>query len=228
MTKFIILLLSLSFLFGCEINPVQQDSPLKGATENIQGLWSEDEHFVVIEGNHIKVHISPNFIDSGEFTYSNDIIECKNEYTNSTTSYKVVGLSDKQLALEVSYRDVDGFIKDTMLVLEKSNKTPEQLNFTGKTITQRGKYYGLIELEFKNEFSALLRNGKDMQPNPINLYYIYNEGYMYMQQFSFRNDRWGSSTWCDFVDTGEVVVFRLSFDNQGMINGFSIIKGNEL
>jgi hypothetical protein len=228
MKRLITLLMSILFLIGCEATPTNQVPPTKDVVKDMQGLWVEDDHFVIIEGNHIKVHISPNFIDSGEFTYTNDYIKCENEYTNKTTSYHVVNLSEEQLALEVTYRDIDDNMKNALLILEKSKKTPTTPHFTGKTITQQGKYYGQIELEFKNEYSALLRNSRDMQPNPINLYYIYNNGSMYMQQYSFRNDRWGSSTWCDFVDTGEVVIYRLTFDDNGMVNGFRVIRGNEL
>ena len=107
---YILILLSIIILQSCARTEDGEPGSTSDNTKSlIIGVW-ESENYVVSFGNDgfYSAYITDEFIDSGDYTQSKNIVSCQNSYFNRTTIYTIEEVSDDLLKVNIDYKDLYG------------------------------------------------------------------------------------------------------------------------
>lgn len=197
------------------------------------GVWESGNYFISFSSDgFLTSYVASDFIDCGSYTKSADkVITCNNLYFSHSTTYAVQSLDDEKMTVKISYQDVDGNSKSTSLTLTKSSKTPsaKESNLVGKMYTYLKSGYGHITFQFTNYYSATKTSDKtNIAKYPLSLFYIYFNGYCYFQTFNTAERVGLIGGWNQISGTGEITVYKFSFNSNGSISDFEDVSSTLL
>lgn len=197
------------------------------------GVWESGNYFVSLSSDHfLTAYVAPNFIDCGSYTRSNDdVITSSNSYYAKSTTYTIKSIDDKSMKIDVAYTDVKGDSKSTSLTLAKSSKTPTVKDnpLIGKNFSWQA-LHGVTTMTF-NTFNTGLQTStwKNFEDYPLTIYYIYFDGCVYYQQFWPRGRQIPSiGGWGTKADTGDIIVSKVTFSNDGSIQDMTGVTDEKL
>lgn len=186
------------------------------------GVWESGNYFISLSSDHfLTAYVAPNFIDCGSYARSNDnVITSSNSYYVKSTTYSIKLIDKKSMKIDVAYTDVNGNSKSTSLTLSKSNKTPTTKDnpLVGKNFSWQS-LHGVTTLNF-NTYNTGTQSSTwvNFTDYPLTLYYIYFNGYVYYQQFWPKGRQIPSiGGWGTKADSGEIIVSKVTFSNDGSI-----------
>lgn len=183
---YILILLSIIILQSCARTEDGEPGSTSDDTKSlIIGVW-ESENYVVSFGNDgfYSAYIADEFIDSGDYAQSKNIVSCQNSYFNRTTIYTVEEVSDDLLKVNIDYKDLYGNKKTKSISFTKVKKTPSTKNNTlsGKSYTFNAPYFGNITMSFNTYNSGIKSATKgSAKQYPLNFFYIYIGEKVYYQ-----------------------------------------------
>mgnify|MGYP001075797984 CR=1 FL=1 len=122
---YILILLSIIILQSCARMEDGEPGLTSDDTKSlIIGVW-ESENYVVSFGNDgfYSAYIADEFIDSGDYTQSKNIVSCQNSYFNRTTIYTIEEVSDDLLKVNIDYKDLYGNKKTKSEVIHMENES---------------------------------------------------------------------------------------------------------
>lgn len=201
-------------------------------TDSEVGVWKSGNYFVSLSSDHfMTAYVAPNFIDCGSYTRNNNVITSTNTYYAKTTTYTIRSISEKSMTVDVSYRDLLGKNKTNSLVLTKTSITPTTKDnpLVGKSFSWQG-VYGVTTMAFNSYNTGVKSNTwKNYKDYPLPIYYIYFDGCLYYQEFSPAGKQMPSiGGWGTHVDDGVITVIKVSFNNDGSIQGMINVDKDKL
>lgn len=216
---FIYLMLCASVLVSCGGSDIGS-----GQDEMVSkvGVWSDGKNFVSISSDDfLTSYIASDFIDCGDVSESENTINCHNVYFNKNTLYNVLSVSKTMMKISVTYKDVLGQEKDTVLSLTKTQLDPvtKDNSLTGKSYTFRTAYLGNVTLTFSTYCVGLMTSSSlSCRKYPLAIFYIYMDGKLYFQKFTQKGIQVPTiGGWTTEVDDGSVTVYKLAFGSDGSV-----------
>ena len=202
-------------------NPNKPDEP-KITTQTLAGVWENGDKFIsfTVDGFYC-AYLADNFIASGAYSISNDVVKCNNVYYGTELSLSVSNIDAKNIKGKVSYVDFDGKPTEINVNFNKSDKTPtpKENILIGKSYSSLGAYTdgsGMFDdvYDFNLFNSATITRTKKsgLKDSKIkNLHYIYLAPNLYYQQFKPKTA--GLSSFYNKCDNGEVIKEEVTISN---------------
>lgn len=164
-------------------NPPQEESA------SIIGTWENDDYFVSFgEDGFYCCYLDEDFIDSGNYKQSDNIITCSNMYFNRNTTFNINHVTETEIGVEINYMDFSGNNKSKNMILTKSNIEPasKENPLIGRSISWNTyDMFGIIAMKFNTYNSGAKTASKGSAKNyPLDFFYIYVENRMYYQLLS--------------------------------------------
>lgn len=201
--------------------PNHPDEP-KITNQTLAGVWENGDVFISFTADGFYcTYLADNFIASGTYSVSNDVVKCNNAYYGTKIFFRVSDITAKNIKGKVNYEDFDGKPTDINVYFNKSDKTPtpKENILMGKSYSSFGAYTdgsGMFDdvYDFNLYNSATitrtmksgLRNSKIK-----NLHYIYLAPNLYYQQFKPKSA--GLSSFYSNCNNGEVIKSEVTIAN---------------
>lgn len=202
-------------------NPNKPDEP-KITNQTLAGVWENGDIFIsfTVDGFYC-TYLADNFIASGTYSISNDVVKCNNAYYGTELSLNVSDITAKNIKGKVNYVDFDSKPTEINVNFDKSNKTPtpKENILIGKSYSSLGAYTdgsGMFDdvYDFNLFNSATITRTKKsgLKDSKIkNLHYIYLTPNLYYQQFKPKTA--GLSSFYNKCDNGEVIKKEVTITN---------------
>lgn len=202
-------------------NPNKPDEP-KITNQTLAGVWENGDIFISFTADGFYcTYLADNFIASGTYSISNDVVKCNNAYYGTELSLNVSDITAKNIKGKVNYVDFDGKPAEIKVNFDKSNKTPtpKENILIGKSYSSLGAYTdgsGMFDdvYDFNLFNSATITRTKKsgLKDSKIkNLHYIYLAPNLYYQQFKPKTV--GLSSFYNKCDNGEVIKKEVTITN---------------
>lgn len=221
---FLMAMLSTILFTSCsksENEPTADDDKNSIQQSDIVGVWKNGNYFVSFGSDGFcAAYIVEQFIDSGNYNLSNDVISCSNTYFNRSTTYIIRSVSDTELKVDITYTDLNGNNHNKAMTFLKDTTTPASRNNTlgGKFHTWQSTIFGNITMNFSTYNSGIKSATKGSAAKyPLNFFYIYIGERLYYQ--ILRNNSIQVPTigsWATSYD--DVICWKLFFSPNGSIS----------
>lgn len=230
MKKILFLMPMLAALFvfsGCSSDKNQEeidDGNIK--KELLIGTWESGNYFVSFnKDDYYSAYIADEFIDSGDYTQDKNVVSCRNSYFNRTSTYTIKKASDKELDVDIQYKDLYGNTQNKSITFTKTSTIPASKSNTldGKSIQWHSIYSGYITMKF-NSINAGVKSASSgsAAKYPLDFFYIYIGNKMYHQ--ILRNTSIQVPTIGGWPSKyNEVICWELHFSSNGTIDSFEKI-----
>lgn len=206
---------------GGDDEPDKPDEP-KITNQTLAGVWENGGMFISFtEDGFYCTCLTDNFIASGAYSISNDVVKCNNAYYGTELSLSVSDIAADNIKGKVNYVDFDGNPAEINVNLNKSDKTPtpKENILTGKSYSIFGAYIDgsgmfddVYEFNLFNSATITRTNKSGSKDSKIkNLHYIYLAPNLYYQQFKPKSA--GLSSFYKNCDNGEVIKKEVTITN---------------
>lgn len=229
MKRILLMLSMLVALFGVSCssdnNPTENDDgSIK--KELLIGTWENGNYFVSFgQDDYYSAYIADEFIDSGNYTQSQNVVLCQNNYFNRNSTYTIKKVSNIELDVDILYKDLYGDTQKKSITFTKTSTFPVSKSNTldGKSIQWYSPYFGYITMKF-NSINAGVKSASSGSAvkYPLDFFYIYIGDKMYHQVL--RNTSIQVPTiggWSSKYN--EVICWKLHFSSNGTIDSFEKI-----
>lgn len=195
--------------------------------QSVIGVWENGNNLVSFNSDGFySAYIADEFIDSGDYIYSESVVSCENTYFSRKTIYTIKSISDTKLDVNINYIDLDGKSQNKAIVFTKAMTTPASKSNTlsGKSYTSQSTYFGNVTMTFSAYNSGIKSATKGNAANyPLKFFYIFIGEKLYYQildDSSIQVPSIGSWT----TDYNTVKCWKLSFNPNGSISNVEIIS----
>lgn len=194
---------------------------------DITGVWENNNYFISFgSGGFYSAYIADEFIDSGNYTQSKDVILCKNTYFNRNTIYTIKGISDTELKAEITYTDLYGNNNKKNMTFTKATTMPASQSNTlgGKSYKLNSSTFGKITMLFSTYNSGIKSASKGSATKyPLNFFYIYIGEKLYYQVLQSNSSQVPTiGSWT--TNYNDIICWKLHFSSNGSISGHDVIK----
>lgn len=185
-----------------EDDSTTDDSKNTISQSDIIGVWKSGDYFVSFSSNNYYIaYLSDIFIDSGNYTISENVITCQNNYLAKTTTINIKVENNNQLTCQFTYTDGEGINKTINITFDKSADSPTQSNHViiGKSDTWKiswgnGGYSDVIgKYTTSNGGYEEILTG-NLKGVKRDVYYIYLHPFIYYQRYRSEDHSHGSNT----------------------------------
>lgn len=204
-----------------------KDEPETNNEPNVTGVWENNNYFISLGSDGFySAYIADEFVDSGNYTQTKDVILCKNTYFNRTTTYTIKRISDTELKVDITYTDLQGNNQNKNMTFFKSTTPPASQSNTlgGRSYRWLSSAFGYITMTFNAYNSGIKSATKGSAANyPLGFFYTYIGDKLYYQILRNENIQVPSiGSWT--TNYNEVKCWKLSFSPNGSISGIDVIE----
>lgn len=188
------------------------------------GVWENGKYFVSFNSeNFCSAYFDDQYIDCGNYTFSDKTIVCDNTYYAKKTTYTINKISDDTMELKIDYVSVAGKEDTkTMTFTKNANKSlaVKDHSLVGKSRTSVVEFGGSINyqtwsFDTYNTGSRSMKSGSASK-YPLKLFYIFLDSKIYFQSFKTTEQMPSIGGW---NPTTTVQVFAITFGSDGSITG---------
>jgi hypothetical protein len=152
---------------------------------SLVGVWQKGNFFISFDSKGFyAAYLDDEFIDSGNYNQSKDVVKCNNMYFNRTTTYTIKSISDENLEVDISYMDLYGSHKNRTITFTKTDNIPASIENTlsGKSYTGFSSTFGNVTMTF-SAYNAGIKNASkgSAAKYPLSFFYIYIGNKLYYQ-----------------------------------------------
>lgn len=155
------------------------------STLSIIGVWESGNHFISFGSDGFyAAYIADEFIDSGSYVQSKDVVSCQNTYFNRKTTYTIKSISDTELKADITYTDVYGNSHNETMTFSKTTTSPASQGSTlvGKSCTWSSSTFGSVAMTFSTYNSGIKSASKGSAAKyPLKFFYVYIGERLYYQ-----------------------------------------------
>lgn len=166
-------------------NDEQDDDITTTTPASLVGVWQKGDYFVSFDSKGFyAAYIEDEFIDSGNYTQSKNIVECNNMYFHRITTYTIRSISENNLEVDISYMDLYGNHKNKTVTFTKTDDIPasKENTLSGKSYTGFSSTFGNVTMTFNTYNSGIRSASKGSAAKyPLKFFYIYIGDKLYYQ-----------------------------------------------
>ena len=197
------------------------------------GTWENGNYFITWDNGFYAAYLGDGMLECGSFEYNdaNSCFSCGYSYNNyhSYSTYQVNSYNEKTLTITAEYTDVFRTSRNKTLTLTKS--TQDAIKFSplyGKSYTYNDNGQTItIDFETFNTASKSTTS-EDARRYPITLLYLFRNGRIYFQQFKTNQVQPTIGGWNSEADTGNVIVWEMTFDSNGNVSNHKDITASAI
>ena len=202
-------------------NPNKPDEP-KITNQILAGVWENGDIFISFTADGFYcTYLANNFIASGAYSISKDVVKCNNAYYGTELSFSVSGITAKNIKGKINYVAFDDKPTEINVNFCKSDKapTPKENILIGKSYSSLGAYTdgsGMFDDVYSFNTSNNATITRTMKSGlkgskTKNLNYIYLTPNIYYQQFAPT----GSTLQSFYANcgTGQVFTSKVTIEN---------------
>ena len=123
MKRFYLFLLSTVLLFSScgDSESTTESNPNDGTLKKLTGVWisSEDLFLSFNSEGEYAAFVDYYDLQTGVFTYKDNIITCKNSNNNTNTSIQVKAFTENEISVDIEYTDIYGDLAEVSEVFKK-------------------------------------------------------------------------------------------------------------
>ena len=193
--------------------------------QTIAGVWENGDKFISFtQDGFYCTYVAEDYIASGTYTISKNIIKCNNAYYGTEMSINLSDFDSQSINGKVSYVDYEGNTVENALTFRKSDKAP-----TDKENILIGKSYtALVSFNGTNKrttvFNTYNTGEVSMPKNPNSMseilrkdiHYVYLAPKVYYQAFKPKTA--GLSSFYENCNNGYVSIQTITIGSDGQIS----------